>query len=155
MYSKAKREWIVLADAAHAKIFTRNYVNGAVRQAWDLEHPAARALQHELGSDRPGHGHGSASHHRYAYSDHSDFPEQESRSFLRAVAGEVNRAASQNKMDRIVLIALPKTMATLKSGFDRNTLAKVSGEYAHNLLGLPETTLVDRLKALEPSMEER
>jgi|TARA_R110002012_G_scaffold163729_1_gene326122 protein required for attachment to host cells len=153
MSSKPKREWIVLADAAHAKIFTRNYVDGAVKQTWDMEHPAARALQHELGADRPGHGHGSASHHRYAYSDHADLPEQESRSFLRSVAGEVNRAVRQKEMDDIVLIALPKTMATLKSGFNNYTLAKVSGEYPRNLLGLPETALVERLKDLAPKVE--
>ncbi|WP_308910496.1 host attachment protein [Pseudokordiimonas caeni] len=148
MHSKPKREWIVLADAAHAKIYTRHYVDGALQQLWVMEHPEARAHQSEMGTDRPGHGHGSASHHRYAYEDHANFPEQESEHFLRSIASEVNRAAKHDEMDNIILIALPKTMATIKSEFNRHTLAKISGEYAKNLIGLPKEALDERIKAL-------
>jgi len=149
MRSQKQREWIVLADRAHAKIYTRHYVDGAMRQILVLEHPEARRFQHEEGTDRPGHSHGSASHHRFAYEDHADFPEQESEIFLNAVAGEINEAAAQNEIDKLILVALPKTMAVIKSGLNEHTLSKVAGEYAKNLVGIPEHTLGDRIDKLQ------
>ncbi|MCJ9428839.1 host attachment protein [Kordiimonas marina] len=149
MRTEMKREWIVLADRAHAKIYTRHYVDGAMQQILMLEHPEARNFQHEEGTDRPGHSHGSASHHRFAYEDHADFPEQESEIFLHAVADEINEAAQQEEMDKVILVALPKTMAVIKSGLNTHTLSKVSGEYAKNLIGVPEHTLGDRIDKLQ------
>jgi len=149
MLTKKKREWILLADRAHATIYTRNYIDGAMQQFLILEHPAAREFQHQQGADRPGRGHGSASHHRYAYEDHADFPEQESVVFLRGVAAEINDAASQDEMDNVILVALPKTLAVIKSGLNEQAKSKVSAEYAKNLIGAPGYELKDHLSKLD------
>ena len=148
MLTKKNREWILLADRAHAKIYTRNYVDGAMQQLHVLEHPAARALQNQQGADRPGRGHGSGSHHRYAYEDHANFPEQESAAFLQGVAEEINDAAGQDEMDKVILVALPKTLAVIKSGLNEQAKSKVSAEYAKNLIGAPELDLKDHLEKL-------
>lgn len=149
MHTKKKREWILLADRAHAKIYTRNYVDGAMQQLLMLEHPAARDFQHSQGTDRPGRGHGSGSHRMHAYEDHADFPEQESAAFLHGVAEQVNEAVAQDKMDEVILVALPKTLAVLKSGLNEQAKSKVGAEYAKNLVGSPEGALKDHLTKLD------
>ncbi|MFC4346848.1 host attachment protein [Kordiimonas lipolytica] len=149
MSTIVNHEWVLLADRAHAEIYTRGHLNGAMLRYLELEHPAARKQQGDLAADRPGHGHGSASHHAYAYEDHANFPEQESEAFLDAVAQELNDAVAHKEIDSLILIALPKTMAMLKAGLNKATLAKISGEYAKNLIGVPEQTLPARLKKLQ------
>lgn len=144
-----KQEWILLADQAHAEIYTRGYSDGAMLRHMSLEHPAAHMRQHEMGSDRPGHGHGSASHHAYAYEDHANFPEQESMAFLAAVADELNLAVEHKEIDKLILVALPKTMVALKAGLSKRALSRISGEYAKNLVGVPEETLPARLDKLK------
>lgn len=151
MLTAKNREWIVLADRAHAEIYTRNYVDGVMQQHLVLEHPAARQFQRDQGTDKPGRGHvpGTAKHQTYA--DHANFPEQESAAFLKEVSREVDHAAQQGEMDRLILVALPKTMALIKSEFSPQTQEKVSGEYAKNLVNVPKDTLADRLDDLKNS----
>lgn len=143
------REWILFADRAHAKIYTRHYVNGAMQEHLILEHPEARKFQHEQGTDRPGRGQAAGTGQHHAYEDHADFPEQESQAFLKEVGREINEAAENDQLDKLVLIALPKTMAMVKSTFSKSTLKKVTGEYSKNLINIPESDLQERLTKLE------
>lgn len=149
MLKSKSREWILLADRAHVKIYTRHYVNGAMQELLILEHPAARKLQHEQGTDRPGRTHDAGSHHHQAYEDRANFPEQESVAFLKEVGREINLAAENDELDKLILIALPKTLATIKSAFSKRTIKKVAGEYTKNLVNSPEKALRDHLAKLE------
>ena len=144
------REWILLADKAHARIFTRVGVDGPLTTHLELEHPAARQKQGEQGAERPGRGQKSTQSARYSYEDHADFPEQESAIFLKDVAGRLNDAVSHDKLDKIILVALPKTMAHLKSEMTDAARAKVTEEWPKNLTGVAAASLADRLNALKP-----
>ncbi len=149
MRTRKNREWILFADRAHVKIYTRHYVNGAMQEHLALEHPEAREFQHDQGTDRPGRGQVAGSGSRHAYEDHADFPEQESRAFLKEVSREINHAAENEELDKLILVALPKTMAMIKSEFSTKTMKKVTAEYAKNLINMPETKLRERLSKME------
>lgn len=151
MLKKKKREWIVLADRAHAEIYTRHYVNGALRQHLRLEHPAARLHQKDQGTDRPGRGNRPVGKQHHSYSDHADFPAAESAAFLKEISREIDQAARNGELDSIILIALPKTLAMIKSEFSTQTNAKVAGEYAKNLVRVPEHELPQRIEKLRES----
>jgi protein required for attachment to host cells len=146
MASKNK-EWIVLADRAHAKIFTHDYVNGQLKEILVVADTQAQERQHDMGTDRPGRGHGSSS--RHSYEDHADFPEQESAMFLTGIAEELNDAAKSDMMDKLILVALPKTLAVIKSKLNQQAKSKLTAEYAKNLISVDETTLIDRLAKLK------
>lgn len=148
MLKKKRREWIVIADRAHAQIYTRHYINGAMQQHIALEHPAARQHQHDQGTDRPGRGKRPSGRQHHAYSDHADFPAAESAAFLKEVSREIELAARNDELDSLILVALPKTLALIKSEFSALTNAKVTGEYAKNLVNLPESELPERLVKL-------
>lgn len=149
MHTKKTRDWILLADRAHAKIYTRHYVNGAMQQYIALEHPAARKFQHDQGSDKPGRGHQSSSGAKHSYEDHADFPEQESQAFLQGIADEINEAAAQDEMDRLILVALPKTMAVIKNALSPQAQKKLGGEYAKNLIHLSDSDFQEQLADYE------
>lgn len=149
MVLSKKREWILLADQAHARIYTRNYVDSAMQQLLVLEHPAARQHQRQQGTDRPGRGQSTGSHGRHAYEDHARFPEQESAAFLRGVAQQINTAIRQEEMDQIILVALPRTMELIKSELTEQARDKVAAEYAKNLIGMPEDKMINKLIKLD------
>ncbi|MCF8468579.1 MAG: host attachment protein [Sneathiella sp.] len=146
---RKNREWILLADKAHAKIFTRNFADDVLQPHIVLTHPAAQQRQSEQGTGRPGRGQGSANTMRYAYEDHADFAEQESVEFLNKVAAKLNSAVKNDEMDKIILVALPKTLAVLNSELSEAAKARITAEYAKNLIGVAEHTLADRLVALK------
>lgn len=143
------REWILLADKAHARIYAREGINGRLTQVLDKEHPAARGKQSEEAAAPPGRGQKSTNAARYAYEDHADFPEQESAVFLRGVAAEVNKAVTRDVLDKLILVALPKTMARLKSDMTEEARAKIGEEWPKNLIGVAESSLADRLSAFK------
>ncbi len=143
------REWILLADKAHARIYARDGINGRLTQVLDKEHPAARGKQSEEGAAPPGRGQKSMNAARYAYEDHADFPDQESVVFLRDVAAEVNKAVTRDILDKLILVALPKTMARLKSDLTEEARAKIGEEWPKNLIGVAESSLADRLSAFK------
>lgn len=149
MTTTHSRDWIVLADSAHVKIFMRDYVNGAMKQVIAYEHPEARLRQRDLASDRPGSAGVGSAHHNYDDSDRPDFPERESQVFLQAVSEQINQAAADNAMDNLILVALPKTAATLKASFRSEASRKLKAEYAKNLISEPEQKLVHHLDQLK------
>lgn len=149
MPHRKNREWILLADRAHAKFFIHDRADGRMEEIFVLADPAALERQHEMGTDRPGRGHGSSSSAGHAYEDHADFPEQESASFLRSIAGEINRAVQADKMDKLILVALPKTLAVINSALDDGAKALVTAEYAKNLIGVDPSTLGERLAKMK------
>lgn len=148
MQKKKNREWIIVADRAHAEIYTRHYIDGALQQHLALSHPAAQQHQRDQGTDRPGRGHRPVGAQHHSYSDHADFPAAESAAFLKGVSREIELAARNEEMDSLILVALPKTLALIKSEFSAPTKAKVSGEYAKNLLQVAAHELPARLQKL-------
>ena len=46
--------WIVVADSARARIFEADSHSGSCSEVADLTHPASRAHERDLASDRPG-----------------------------------------------------------------------------------------------------
>lgn len=143
------REWILLADRAHAKIFAHDRANGRMDEVFVSADPIALERQHEMGTDRPGRGRGLSPSGGHAYEDHADFPEQESAAFLRGIADEINQAARNDKMDKLILIALPKTLAVIKSALDESAKTRVTAEYQKNLVGVDPSTLGDRLEKMK------
>ncbi|MFC4273190.1 hypothetical protein GQF03_08370 [Sneathiella chungangensis] len=149
MPHRRNREWIVLADKAHARIYVRDGVNGPLKLHLDEAHPAARQKQSEQGTGRPGRGFKSTQPGRYAYEDHADFSEQESAAFLGEIAGRLNDAVAHDKLDNIILVALPRSMTHIKSAMTAAAKGKIGEEWAKNLIGVAETSLADRLIALK------
>ena len=143
------REWILLADKAHARIYARNGVNGRLTQVLEKEHPAARRKQSEEGAAPPGRGFKSAQPGRYAYEDHADFAEQESAEFLQGIAERLNKAVAHDKLDKLILVALPKSMAHIKSAMTDAAKEKIGEEWPKNLIGVAENSLADRLSAFK------
>jgi protein required for attachment to host cells len=139
--------WFVVADGASARLLSRGEDGFAAVSA--ITSIDARHESSDLGSERPGRTIESGGSGRHAIQPRSDLHEQAKLDFARATAETVNEAAKHGAFDRLVLVALPKTLHAIKLGLDDPALARLVAEHPHDLVKLPEGELRDRLSAID------
>lgn len=87
----------------------------------DLVNPSAELSERELYSDRSGSLHGSPSGAAHASDDHrARHTEEAERRFAGSVIDEARRFAVEYGLTRIVLLAGPRLLGTLRSKLDRS-----------------------------------
>lgn len=111
------REWVLLANAARARLFERDAENGAMRELEAFVHPLGRAKGAELASDRAGQAmKGQA---RTEYAPHTDPHQREQQRFAQELAGYVEQAALAHKFDAFVTIASDPFLGHLRAELGR------------------------------------
>lgn len=110
------RNWLVVANAARARVFEDPGDGAAPCPVADLVHTPSRQKGIELASDRPGyvkgvgHGLGSAS-----YVPRTDAHEREHEHFAREVAALLNRAVADGRCAGLIVAASSPFLGELKS----------------------------------------
>ena len=145
------RTWIVLADAATARV----YEPQAGRRDWkliaELVHPQSRAKESELGRDKPGRVKQSTGS-RAAMEPPTPRKEVEIEKFAREIAKALDDALVRKAYDRLVLVAPPEFVGILRKllseRVERCIATTVEKDYLH--LDLPEAR-----ERLEHQLEAR
>ena len=106
-------DWVVVANAARARIFERDEENQALREIADRVHTPSRQKAAELASDRPGHV--MKSDTSTAFAPHTDPREREHQRFAHEVAQLLEDAALSNRMPGLVLLASNPFLGELKA----------------------------------------
>lgn len=105
--------WLVIANAARARVFERDDANGAIREIDDLVHPASRAKEAALGTHPPGRVRkGVAS---TAFEPHTEPHARERARFAHELARKLEDAALARRMPDLVLIASNPFLGKLKA----------------------------------------
>jgi protein required for attachment to host cells len=111
-----KTNWLVVANAARARVVEQTDRPGTYAPVVDLVHPQSRLKGEQLGGDRPGHvegiGHGLGS---AAYLPRTDPREREHDRFAREVAATLNDGVAQGRCAGITLVASDPFLGHLKS----------------------------------------
>ena len=135
--------WILVADGAKARIL-RSDVQGIARDpVKTFEGSTARSR--DIASDRPGRAFDSAGIGRHAMQPPSDPHEHEEARFLRGVAAYLEQANTEHAFDRLVLVAAPKALGTLRAALSKPLAAKVAGELNKDLTQVPVHDLGNHL----------
>lgn len=144
-----KRTWIVVADAASARIIT---LEGSGRDQTPVvdatfENPAARGHSRDLGTDRPGRSVESVGSMRHAVEPRTDPHRQAKSTFARTIADYLDRADHEKKFDQIVLVAPPVTLGDLRAMLGKQVAKRVAGEIGKDLTKFPVAEIVAQLHA--------
>lgn len=115
-----KTNWVVVANAARARVLAQTDQPAAFDTVADLVHPESRQSGVELaeahGGSRPGrvegigHGPGSAN-----YQPHTDPRDREHDKFAREVAAVLNHGVAEGRCAGLVLVASDPFLGLLKS----------------------------------------
>jgi protein required for attachment to host cells len=140
---KKQTTWIVVADGSRAKIFLavgRDRIE--LKDETAVPHPPSR----DIDADRPGRTFDSAGQGRHAKEPPTDPHDKAEADFLHALAQQLNAAHERKEFDRLVVIAAPRALGTLRDAYPKPMLSAVTKELAHDLTGFETPALETYLK---------
>jgi protein required for attachment to host cells len=118
--------WILVANAAQARLYANQGPNKGVELVGEYAHPASREKGSDLVSDRPGHNQGHGNGHG-AYIPHTDPKQNAADHFARHLAGMLEEARTKDKYDRLILAASPSFHGLLRQHLTSGVSKMVTG----------------------------
>ncbi|UEM07869.1 host attachment protein (plasmid) [Skermanella rosea] len=140
--------WFVLVDGAKTRILRcRSSDPDGIEVVLEEDSREAELRAHDLVTDRPGRSYESASPLRHAVGG-PDPHEAAMERFEAGVADIIDRAASQDRFDGLVLVAPPRVLGRMRQALGARARERLILEEGKDLLGLPDAELKSRLSAL-------
>jgi len=150
-----KSTWIVLANAARARILEREPDRGRLDELTDLVHPQSREKAVELVSDREGHAqkaHGDPGHAGTAFQPHTEPRQKEHAVFAAEISHYLEAAVTQGRCPGLVLIASDPFLGVLKAHLGGAAARVVSAAIPRDLTSFSGTDLAHRVtEAMGPA----
>lgn len=111
--------YIVVADAARARIFTRDSLNLAEKES--LVHAAGRLHEGDLITDQRGDVQESMSSTSRSSGQENVASQHENELFAKEVATRLKSARVDNSLEKLILVAPPKFLGLLREKLDGPT----------------------------------
>jgi protein required for attachment to host cells len=140
------RNWLVVANAARARILEEADSSGTYVHRADLVHTQSRQKGTDLGSDRAGHMEGSSQGLAgVAYQPHPDVRDREHERFAREVAATLNDAVARGQCAGLVLVASNPFLGHLKKGLGAHARKAVLRTVPSDYTSLADSEIARRL----------
>ncbi len=124
------RTWIVLADAATARIYQPQADGRDWTPIAELNHPESRAKESELGRDKPGRVKQSGG----------------SRKFARQIVKTLDDALLRKAYDHLILAAPPELVGVLRKLLPRRVEDRIAATVEKDYVHLDPPEVRDRLE---------
>jgi len=112
-----KKNWILIANAARARVFERRASDHALLELADFVHPAKTLEAEAAGGDltgAAGKGHGRTGHAGTQFEPHIEAKDKARANFARQLADYLNQAVAEQRCQALVLIASSPMLGDLK-----------------------------------------
>ena len=134
--------WILIADAAHARVLeTKGHGKPLIRVP-DFEMHAELPRSHDLGSERPTRTHESMGTTRHAVEPRTDPHRELKRAFAVHVAERLEAAVAAKSFDRLVIAAPPAMLGDLRHALHTQVRDKVAAEVPKDLVKIADQDLL-------------
>jgi protein required for attachment to host cells len=144
---KQTRTWILIADAARARVFETRGKGTGLTAVEEMAMDAELAPSREIGTDRPGRTFNSVGSVRHAMESPSDPHREQKRQFARRIANAVEERQAAKSFDRLVVVAPAVTMGDLRAVLPDKVKAAVTAEVVADLTNTPVGELPARLSS--------
>ena len=144
---KPIRTWVLIADAARARVFERRGKGTGLTVVSDMAFDTELAPSHTLGTDRPGRSFESVGSRRHALESPSDLHREQKRQFARRVAEAIEERHAAKSFDRLVVVAPAVTMGDLRAALSEKVKPAVATELVADLTNTPVSELPAHLSA--------
>lgn len=135
---------VLVADGAKALVLADSGIPPApklaVMETLVEPHPSTA----EQGTDRPGRVHESATTARSAV-ETTDFHAEAEAAFLKRVAERLEEAMAASGAERLLLVAPPKALGTLREALGPQARARLDGEVAKDLVRMTVDEITQRI----------
>ena len=138
--------WVLVADAAHARLYRVHPGEQRLERLSVEESAAARQKSGEIMADRPGRAMDSSGvGQRSAMEQESDPQRVEQQRFAQAVVDRLEAAANGGEFERLVVVAAPRTLGDLRDRLPGTVRSRVGREIDKNYGSLDDRALAARL----------
>ncbi|MCB1504566.1 MAG: host attachment protein [Hyphomicrobiaceae bacterium] len=141
--------WIAVLDGAKGLVLVNEGTalepRLVVRQSFSQDNPPTR----EQGSDRPGRMNDAVGRHKSSM-EAPDLHQRAEDEFVSGIVGELEGAAAKGAFDKIVLVAPPVALGTIRKEIGRALQDKIVKEIAADYVKLPVSEIG---KAVERALE--
>jgi len=120
--------WILVADGAHARIFSADTATSPLTELESLIHPEAQQHKQKLTSDRPGSQAGGATGSYHGVSDRTDPKKYEAGVFAKELSRHLEDALNAQKFRQLIVVAAPAFLGHLRKELGSNTSKVVTLE---------------------------
>ena len=110
-----KPQWILVANASHARLFSRDSPTDPLVPQATLEHPESRLKGSQLADDRPGHEATDNSSGGNRYEPRSDVRRKEHQRFAREIAERLETGLAAGEFSTLWLFASSPFLGELKA----------------------------------------
>ncbi|HEX7438733.1 MAG TPA: host attachment protein [Caldimonas sp.] len=110
-----KPQWILVANASHARLFRRASPTDPLIPLATLEHAESRLKASQLADDRPGHEATDNSSGGNSFAPHSDVRRKEHQRFAREICQRLDAGLAAGEFDALWLFASNPFLGELKA----------------------------------------
>ncbi|NQV56102.1 MAG: host attachment protein [Rhodospirillales bacterium] len=129
--------WVFVGDGSRARIVFNDGPGKGLQQAFDREFVQPLQSTHELGTERPSSRGSEAGGMRHGVAPRADWHDQQKESFAAEMAKLLTEAAVRGDFDRLVLVAPPKTLGTLRRKLGPAASKKIIADSPKDLTHVP------------------
>lgn len=143
---KKDTTWILVADAARARVFQFRNNGRSLEPAWQLEHAGSHLPSRDIGSDRPGRTFDSAGEGRHAKEPPTDPARYEKERFAREIAQKLDDDRKHHNFDALIIVAPPQFLGDLRAALPAQLEDYVRKEVNKDLSKLKPAEILKHLK---------
>ncbi|SEG86216.1 host attachment protein [Marinobacterium lutimaris] len=118
-------DWIVVADASKAVIYTQEKPRGELEELTNLVHPQARVKESDLVTDAP------------SIPTKTSARETEDKRFARDIVAKLRNAVDTNEIRGFYLSAPPQFLGLVRDAMDDHVRRHLRGDIGKKLTNLP------------------
>ena len=135
-----KRQWIIVANASHARPFSRSLPTDPLIPVTVLEHPESRLKGSALGDERAGHEATDNSRGGNRYEPRSDVRRKEHQRFAHEVSLRLDAGLAAGEFNTLVVYASNPFLGELKAQLSEAVQSHLQGSFDRDLtsFGLDE-----------------
>lgn len=124
--------WVIVADGSRARIFEVGS-SSDLHEIETLAHPESRLHEQELTSDLPGRAFDSSGEGRHAMGQTVEPKKHEVEAFARQLVDHLEKARTDNRLGKLVVIAAPAMLGELRNAFGTELRKLVAAEIDKDL----------------------
>ena len=113
-----KPNWILVANASHARVLAREHPGGALDTVATFEHPESRELGRDLATDRAGHGSLDSGSSGNAFPPRLNPRVKEHEQFAKQLAGYLNDGVAAGHCAGIAVFASNPFLGLVEAHLD-------------------------------------
>jgi len=132
--------WILIAHRGGARLFENNGPGKGMALLENILHPEGRLKNGEINTDKSGRSFDSFSR-RHGMSQDQEATDQVATVFAKHLGDRLDKARTQNRYARLVMVADPRFLGELRATLTKNTAALVSATLDKDLGGVEDRDL--------------